>query len=378
MASMVDRWMRSLVCALTVACAVPQASESLAEPLEKVKITDGPYLDFVVFRVAKSLGWDHELGLDFELTSSTKIPGEQLASGATDIGDSSVTGGFAFYKQVPTYRDFMIDDVFRGFTIVGHPGKQKTFQAYLDATGGDAAAAKRQFISTEIKGKSFCLYAAAYSSIISGMLAQADLALSDVTIVNFADEALGANAFLRDQCAYYTGSLPQELRLLSEYKEDAVAVAPQLVFGTAPNGILFYTTYATTSDWLAKHPETAQKLWAVQLRFAQIVKARPPALVDRAVAAAKDLTGSALNHEAISLALSSYLSFPTYDEIRSSIFKSGDPLNFYDNAERLLADAKKIGGAPADAEVRTFQVERQVFEKLGANEELMRWINKPL
>jgi hypothetical protein len=231
-----------------------------------VRIADGPYIDFVVFRVAKALGWDHELGLDFQLTSSIEIPGKQLASGAIDVGDSSVTGGFAFYKQVPEYRDFMINDIFRGFTIVGHPGKQKTFQSYLDAAGGDAATAKRQFILGEVKGKSFCIYAAAYSSIISGMLAQAGLTLDDVTIINIADEALAANAFLRSQCDYYTGSLPQELRLLSVFKDDAVAVAPQTVFGSAPNGILFFDTYAATADWLANHAVTAEKLCPAALR----------------------------------------------------------------------------------------------------------------
>ncbi len=101
-------------------------------------------------------------------------------------------------------------------------------------------------------------------------------------------------------------------------------------------------------------------------------------MIDQIVAAAKDLTGAGLNSDAITLALSTYMTFPTLDDVRSSILKEGNPLNFYANAEKLMADAKKIGTVPSDGDVHTFQVQQQVFDKLQANTDLVAWINKPL
>lgn len=76
------------------------------------------------------------------------------------------------------------------------------------------------------------------------MLAQPQIigfTLEGVEIIDFADDTQATAAFLRDEGDYYTGSLPQEVKLLSE--EGYVAVAENEAIG--PGGLWFSNVFAS-------------------------------------------------------------------------------------------------------------------------------------
>jgi hypothetical protein len=88
-------------------------------------------------------------------------------------------------------------------------------------------------------GKSLCLYDAAYRGSVEGVMKQAGRTVSDLKIIAFPDDVTAANAYLSGACDMFIGALPQVVRMLADYPEEAEVAAPQQAFGPGEDGILF-------------------------------------------------------------------------------------------------------------------------------------------
>lgn len=373
-----------ILSASAVACASSQDSGDAApaggggQALQEVKVGDGPYFDFVLFRVADELGLDKQLGLDLKITSSTAVPFAQLRRGDLDVIFSSPTAGFPVYKSFPQYRDFLVTGQFRGQALIGRPGKHKTYAQYLQDAGGDAKRAKAAFVQGELPGRSFCVVKSLTIATLTGLLELGNRTASDIKIVDFADDSKAANGYLSGQCDYYTGALPQVVRLLTDYKDKAVEIAPYQAFGPGADGVVFYASYATTQKWLDENPETAKKLVALWMRASRYVKDSPEKVTPLASAAVKDATGGVLSDAAVATAMSRFLLFPTPDVARDVIYNQKAPTYFRTSVQQLFDNAKKAGQIPADASFDQFQVSEKVYNQVMQDQKLVDFVNAPI
>lgn len=379
----------ALVTALTVlaSCGGDDANDDASDAsadsgtaTETVKVGLGPYYDFTLFEVASKLHLDRKLGIELQIDNFPAVPTTQLRRGDIDVGYSAPTAGFPVYEQFPEYRDFMIANQFKGFTLVGRPGEVKPYDEYLDEAGGDDAAAKREFVSNELPGKSFCVVKELTIATLSGMFELGDVSVDDVTITDFADQAKAANAFIRGECDFYTGAVPQIARLLysEDFKGKFVVAAPHEAFGPGKEGVLFFSTFATTSDWLEKNPETAKKLVAMWFRATRYLKERPEQTAPIVAEAVRATTGGLFDDKTTRSVMSELLVFPTFEEAESLYFDPDAPTNYFKSVNDLFKNAVKEGQVPGNLKAEEFQATEETFDALRADKKLVAYIKSPL
>jgi hypothetical protein len=348
-----------------------------ASDFKTVRVGDGPYIEFATFRTAHALGLDHEQGLDLTFEVIPTIPALQLVRGEINVGYSSSTGGMAFYKQVPGYQDFMIHNVFKGFAIVAKPGRLKPYSSYI-AKAKDLNTAKVDFVEHEMLGKSLCLYDAAYRGSVEGVMKQAGRTVNDLKIVAFPDDVTGANAFLSGACDMYIGALPQVVRMLGDYPEEAEVAAPQQAFGPGEDGILFYETYAANADWLKANKATAVKLWAIELRLVELLKADPDGMSKQLAAQVRDITGVKLSDGAVKTAFTKQLLFLGVDDVEPYALSPTSSRYYPQTVEILGQQTKDVGQLPQDIKVEDHYIIKDVWESLINDKDLVAWIKSPL
>ena len=349
---------------------------AIAEELVTVRVGDGPYIEFATFRAAHELGLDRELGLALEFEVFPTIPAAQLVRGDIDIGYSSPTGGMAFYERVPGYQDFMIHNVFQGFAIVAKPGRLTPYATYV-ANSDDLEAAKAEFVETEMVGKSLCLYDAAYRGSVQGVMNQAGRTVDDLEIIAFPDDVTGANAFLSGECDMYIGALPQVVRMLADFPEEAEVVAPQQAFGPGEDGILFYETYAAEAEWLEDNKDTAVKLWAIVLRLVEHLKQDPPGVAALLAAHVRELTGVQLSDAATEKAFTEQLLFLGIDELEAYALDPASARYYPAVVEVLGQQTKAVGQLPEDVDVSDHHIVQEIWSLLKNDAELVAWIRSP-
>lgn len=370
----------SILCmagAATVVSTVAASQPATASELKTVQVGDGPYIEFATFRAAHALGLDHELGLDLEFKVFPTIPAAQLVRGEIDIGYSSPTGGMAFYERVPGYQDFMIHNVFQGFAVVAKPGRLTPYSTYV-ANNSDLEAAKAEFVESEMVGKSLCLYDAAYRGSVQGVMNQAGRTVEDLKIIAFPDDVTGANAYLSGECDMYIGALPQVVRMLADYPDEAEVVAPQQAFGPGEDGILFYETYAAEADWLNNNKETAVKLWAILLRFVEHLKQDPDGIAKLLATHVHDMTGVQLSDAAVEKAFTDQLLFLGIDELEAYALDPASSRYYPSIVETLGQQTKDVGQLPKDVNVADHHIVKEIWSLLINDDELVAWIKSPI
>lgn len=355
------------------------ASSTVAsQELENVTVGDEPVFDFALYRVAHELGFDKELGLNLEFQSFAFLPFKELARGDLDVIASAPSAAFPLYESIPGYRDFVVAADFRGFALIGRPGESKTYEEYLAAANGDAKKAKSEFVNGELPGKSVCLVKSYGAANMQGMLKLGGLTLEAIKLVDFPDDAKAAEAYLAGGCDYYTGSLPQEVRLLTHFKEQAVEIAPQEAFGPAPGGITFYSTFATTDEYLSEHRETIKKMVAIWLRAAQYAHDDVDAVVPLAYDAVKEATGNELDEASVKTAITKYLIYPDVQESKERVYNPGNPSNYINSVEELFTNAQEAGEISSGLELAPHEVNEELFQEVMKDPELVKFIAAPV
>jgi ABC-type nitrate/sulfonate/bicarbonate transport system substrate-binding protein len=366
---------------LLVVVAGISTTTTAAQTTTTVKVGLGPYYDYQLFYVAKELGIAQQAGLNLDLKSFPTVPIRQVRRGDIDIGYGCHVCAFSSYEAFPTLRNFMISNQFRGFGLIGHRGKVKPYSEYLKEAGGkNYALAKRNFVQNEVVGKSVALVKVNHLAALAGLLKEGGATTDDVKLVDFAEGALAANAFLRGETDFYTGDLPQEARLTysKDLRDRFILAAPQQAFGPGEQGVLLYSVFFTRQDWLQKNPETAKKLLAVWFRTTRYLHERPNVVLPIVADAVKTSTGGVLDSDITQAVMTRLNYFPTFKDA-GPYYYSPAKSTYYVKSIKFHYDlAVKEGQIKPGTNLMSFEREKQVYDALKRDKALMAFINAPL
>lgn len=236
-------------------------SEAPAEPkeLEKVRIGITPYPMYVVFAVADELGIDHDLGidLDIEVFTGTSTGAQALTRGDIKITSACIAEHLPLISGSPDIVNFAPVGNFKGFFYVGRESEFTPWEELVEKEGSVEAAKETRL--NEFKGKTFCIIPQR-KALILDTIAQIGLTEDDITLMNFADDAKAANAFLSGTGDIYIGSLPQQRSLVAQ--DGFVNIGGQEILGTAG---LWFDTMLTTDKFMEEERETALRLYSTML-----------------------------------------------------------------------------------------------------------------
>ena len=368
----------SLIAALGIAAGFGTSSSAKADDLTEVIIETQPYYDFKFFDVAKELGIDKEFGLDVTiLTTPEQFSWRKLVRGDVDIAASCPTCVLPAIGELPNLRDFMINQVFKGFVPIGRlkDGKPErpTYSGFLAENGGDVQAALVSFAKS-LKGSSWTVTPEIQKANMQLMLAKGGLTLDDVEIIPFPDETKSALGFIHGEGDYYFGSLPQSVRLVSapELEGQFVIAGSSDLFPTA------FGTFAAMQEWLDENEETAVRLYAVWFRTTRYLYEEPDRLLEIIGESLKAATGGLLTSEATNAALVKFNYFPLFENARKTYFDPGSPTYFATANEELFTEAANQGQFPKEITWDQIQVGDKYFALLEARQDLIDIINAPL
>jgi ABC-type nitrate/sulfonate/bicarbonate transport system substrate-binding protein len=347
--------------------------------LKVVKVGILPYFDYQPLVGAQAIGLDKELGLKLELIP---FPNENsgiraLITNSIDVCEGSVNVVPNIIPQTPELRVWRNITQFKGFVIIGRKsdvasGKLKTFDVLLKEKGDFASAQRAVF--AQMAGTTFCLNRASYEGITSAMLENADLTLDDIRIIDFADDAKAAAAFLRGEGDFYYGSLPQEIKLLKE--PDYVAVAGNEAIG--PAGLWFSNSFVM-KDYLDKNMDTIMKLAAIHYRVVRYMDEQPdkvlPAMVDFLNKAS---AGNLTVDDAKNL-IKNFEDFATLERSKTTVYGHDSPNYWKISVDYYIKQNEKTGNLkPGEVKAEDFVIQEELFNKLLQEKKLVDWINKPL
>ena len=351
-------------------------AEGPDEEFQTIKVGVLPYFDYQPFVGAHEIGLDRELGLDLELIP---FPNENsgvraLVTGSIDVCEGSVDVVPNIIPQTPELRVFLNVAQFKGFQVIGREGKVKVFDDILREKGGDFDAAVKAVYS-QLDGKTFTINKTSYEGTVSSMLENADLTLDDVTILDFADDAKAAAAFLRGEGDFYVGSLPQQVRMLKE--PGFVAVSGNETIG--PGGLWFSNAFAM-EDFVNENKDVILKLAAIHYRTIRYMHEKPdlilPAMVDFLnKSAATNMTVA----EAKNL-MEKFIDFFTLESSKTSVYGgSKSPTYWKTSVDYYIKQNEDMGKlSPGAVKAGSFVIQEKIFNELLKDRELIDWINKPL
>jgi ABC-type nitrate/sulfonate/bicarbonate transport system substrate-binding protein len=351
-----------------------------SKTLTNVVVGMGPYYDYQLMQVAHALGLDRQQGLNFKIEQFPSAPLSAVQTGSVDLTWNCDSCYYAIAKNFPTYRNFIDTNQFKGFALVGRRGHVTPYSVYVARYHGNLAAAKRAFVLQQVKGKTVAICPTVCGNLppLQGLLAQAGLKANAVHLVNFADDGKAADAFLAGTGDFYTGSLPQEARLLysPEFHGQFVTAAPQQAFGPGVQGGVLYSTFGTSAAWLTAHPTAAKKVVAVWYRAVQYLHDDPAKILPMVTRQVKAAVGGLLPLGVTNAAMTKLNYFPTFNQARTYVFGPGSPTN------QLAAAAYQAKTAGVTKQLpggwQAFEVARQWYNAVAADPTLVRYINAPV
>lgn len=356
------------------ACSSPPRSESQSDGSGTVRIALQPLLDYVpwVFAEEHRLAEEQDLELEISYLSQINTALQAMARGDLDVVSTCTACNMPYVQSVPTLRDVLTINQFKGFIIVGRTGAPEYEKLISDGASEDEA---REEIYAYIKGKTFIGNEAIFGALVDGLLEYAGLERSDIEIIDLADDAKAATAFLQGQGDFYMGSLAQESKLLGDFPDQFVNVGGAEVLG--PGG-LWYGTAAVDESFLKSNPKTVEKLVAIWMRTARYINEKPELVIPAIRDALNEHAGATFTDEQIEDQLANYVQFTdpaiaaeeTYNPDSSLYWKKS--LDFY--AEQNIAS----GDLPEGTDLDVLNQQENVYKDVLENEELMDWVNSPL
>jgi ABC-type nitrate/sulfonate/bicarbonate transport system substrate-binding protein len=352
----------------------PSAEATPTAPPEPVavRVAMTPFFDYQFFSVAKELGWDTELGLDLQFTWLTQSgPSvEALANGSVDTVNTCVICNFPFYESVPELTDFLTVNQFKGFVLIGRVGASKTYADFL-AELGDPEAAQNATLE-QVRGKTFPMYSANYSTLLKATLSQADMTLDDVTITNFPDDEKAALAFLGGTGEFYMGGLPSEINILQNHGDEFQLIGGAEILGAAG---LWYSQVASSTDWLAANEEAALKIMAMSYRYNRYVNEQRDAVMETVATAMNAHSGVATTVEDLTFIFDQFLAFRSYQDDAKTTYDPASELYWGRSADYYVTQSTDL---PAGADYRRQNPLDEWFAKFLERADLLEWVDAPL
>jgi ABC-type nitrate/sulfonate/bicarbonate transport system substrate-binding protein len=357
-----------------VAAATEEPVAETEAPAELVPVRVGmtPFFDYQFWSVAKEFGWDKELGLDLQFTWLTQSgPSIQaLAGGELDMVNTCVVCNFPFYESVPEMVDFLNVNQFKGFVVIGRQGQSKSYEEFLTELG-DPEKAKIAAIE-QMKGKTFPIYLANYEPLLTAVLDQAGLTLSDITTINFSDDEKAALAAIGGEGDFYMGGLPSELNLLMNHSDQFKLIGGAEILGPAG---LWYSNIASTKDWLAANPEAAYRIMAMSYRYNRYVQEKFDEILPLVIEAMNAHSGVATDPDQLKYTFDTFLEFRTYQQDKETAFNPESDLYWEQSAKYYVEKSKDL---PEGADYLLTNPMNEWFEQFLQQQVLLDWVDKPL
>ncbi|MDT0196475.1 ABC transporter substrate-binding protein [Arthrobacter sp. AB6] len=345
-----------------------------AEEVTTVKMALQPLHQYAAWEFAEQSGMAEELGLNLEFTWLPQVDTavQSLARQDLNVVSTCTACNFPYLKQSPNLRDAMIISQFKGFILIGH-SDAPSYQALV--AGGAEPEAARKEVHSYLAGKTFVLRESAFGALLNGMLEFAGLTRDDIKVVDVADDARAAQAFLQGEADFYIGSLAQESKLLREYPNRVVNVGGAEIIG--PGG-LWYDTMAVDQRWLSNNEDTVVKLTALWARVARYVNEKPDAVVPTIMKSVNERSGSSFEDGEIEQILNDFIGFASLERWEADTFNPSSELYWRKSLNFYAAQNVKDGVLPADIDVNAHYVAEDYYKKLRENQELVDWIKAPL
>jgi len=369
-----------VVCVFLLIAGVALAEKPGEEGVQKLKIAVLPYFDYQPYVGAHAIGLDRELGLEFDLIP---FPNENsgiraLITNSIDICEGSMNVIPNIIPQTPELRVFLSITQFKGFVVIGRKsqvarGQIKTFDTLMKEKGTFNPAQRAVF--AQMKGKTFCLNKASYAGITGAMLANAGLTLNDVRILDFADDAKAAAAFLRGEGDFYYGSLPQEIRLLKE--PDYVAIVGNEAIG--PAGLWFSNAFAM-QDYIDNNMDTILKLVAIHYRVIRYMHEKPDAVLPAMVGFLNKAAATNLTVDDAKNLIKNFEDFANLERSKTTVYGGPGSPNYWKKSMDYYIKQNEDMGTIEKGSVKSedFVNQEQIFKKFLQNKELVDWVNRPL
>lgn len=339
-----------------------------------VKVAMTPFLDYMPWAFAKEKGLDADLGVELDFTWLAQVgPSVQaMKRGDVDIVNTCTACNFPFFKSVPSIRDFLIANQFKGFNVVGRAGAP-SYDALIEE--GKSPEEARQEVFDYIDGKTVVMHTPVYGVLLDGILENAGLPQDAIKRVDFADDIKSATAFLGGEGDLFMGGLPQNIKLLLDNADKFVNLGGTEILG--PGG-LWYSTIAAEDEWLAENEEVALKLMAIWYRVARYLDEQPDEVIPIFRENVNAKAASSFTPEQAEFIVGEFLDFPTVEESKETVFNPDSELYWRNSLDHYEALNKKNGDLDEDIDAGQFSILDEMFEKLTADKELMDWINADL
>jgi ABC-type nitrate/sulfonate/bicarbonate transport system substrate-binding protein len=331
-----------------------------------------PFFDYQFFSVAKQFGWDKELGLDLQFTWLTQSgPSIQaLANGSLDTVNTCVVCNFPFYESVPDMQDFLTVNQFKGFVVLGRQGQSKSYDEFLKELNDPAKAQKATI--EQFRGKTFPEYLANYEPLLTAVLGQADMKITDIKTVNFADDEKAALAMIGGTGDFYMGGLPSEINLLQNHPDQFKLIGGAEILGPAG---LWYSNVASSKQWLEKNPEAALRLMAMSYRYNRYVQEQSDTIMPIVADAMNAHSGVATPAKDLKFIFDTFLSFRTYQQDKETAFNPTSPLFWENSAKYYVKNSKDL---PAGADYNKQNPLNDWFNQFLQRKDLLGWVDAPL
>lgn len=337
-----------------------------------VKVGRTPFFDYQFFEVAHAFGWDNELGIKFEDTWLTQSgPSMQaLANGSIDMAGSCIVCNYPFYESIPELRNFMTVNQFKGFVVIGRQGQSKSYEDFMTELNDPEAA--RNATIQQFKGKTFPIYEANYMPLLTAVLEQGGLTISDVTTINFPDDEKAALAMIGGEGDFYIGGLPSEINLLQNHSEDFKLIGGSEILGPAG---LWYSNITATEDWLADNEEVALRIMAMSYRYNRYIQDDIDKVLPLVAEAMNAHSGVATSVEDLKFVFDTFLEFRTYQQDAETTYNPESDLYWEASAAYYVAKSTEL---PQGADFKLQNPLNEWFKKFLDRKDLLDWVDRPL
>ncbi|MCY4370581.1 MAG: ABC transporter substrate-binding protein [bacterium] len=365
----------------------PEEEEAMAPmipdaPLVTVRINGGPFYPFNLWAASKELGIADELNIELDISSQGFFPTAALKRGEFEVIASCPACAFGVYESIPEFRNWITSYQWRGFQVIGRADPDtgaavhKPWIDFFVDAGGDLEQANRDF-SASLAGRSFAIWDPGSIATLKALLEQGDLTLDDVEIIGFADINVASTSFIAGEGDYHMGDSIQMHRMLTapDLRDKFVSAAPFQAFGATG---LWYSTFASTQDWLDANEETALRLLAIWYRTTRYLHNRTDDVLPPMHEAVRRAGGVIVSDEDLIAELFNIEDYVRFQDAWDHYFADGSPTNMDLSIAHAHKNAVEAGTAPADSDWRIFEVEKDWFAKLQARPDLVAWIMKPL
>lgn len=363
--------------ATPTATAAPAPTPTPTEvPLVVVRVGQAPFFDHQWIPVAKEFGWDHELGIDMEFITlaQTGQAVQALVSGSVDVIPACVVCHFAFRESVPDLTTIFTENQFAGFLFIGRKGGPlKTYWEFLDELGDPEAAKEATLL--QLKGTTWPVYRANYDPLIGSALSQVGLTLDDINEINFADDEKAALAFIGGTGDVFTGSLPQESRMLLDMPDQFVNLGGAEILGPAG---LWYSNIAALRPWILENKEVVLKLTAMSYRYNRYLEEDPDAVLPIVVRVINDMTGSTNTVKDVKQIFDAFLDFRTWQRERDETYNPDSIYYWRLSADHFVQQSIEQGTYPAHGEYLSVNIQEDLFKEFLQRQDLLDWVDAPL